>query len=214
MADEQGDEGTGRKEPSLELPTLRLPASGRRTKRRRSSGKRAADRAGTGTDAAALPSARREAPPAPAPELAKRRAAKSATPSLPAQVASALAGLTVGVVGVAATFVGMQGCEVVTGTDSCGGAPGFLVLVAILVLMVLLGSVLLRAWRVSDPGSTSLLAVGLVTVVVLVALLEVIFSAWMFAVVPALTATSYALARWVTTRFAEEPERPEAHDVR
>lgn len=143
-----------------------------------------------------------------------RRAETGSTRSIPAGLAVVLTGLFVGGLGTGLTYLGLQGCETLTGTDSCGGAPGLLLLVAILALMVLFGSIMLRLFRVSEPGSTSFLAVGIVTVVALVGLLDMIFSAWMFAVMPALSAVAYALSRWVTTRFAAEPQGPEPRDVR
>jgi hypothetical protein len=95
----------------------------------------------------------------------------------------------------------------VRGVSSCGGAPGFFILVAIFVGMVLFGNLVLRLFKVGDPGSTSFLAVGLVAVVVMLGLLDVIFSVWMFAVVPVLGAFAYLLAHWVTTRFDHETGR-------
>lgn len=123
---------------------------------------------------------------------------------VPGRVAAALTGLVVGAAGGAATYGAMEGCEAVRGVSTCGGAPGFFILVAILALMVLLGSVLLKAFRVSDPGSTSFLAVGVVAVVAMLVLLDVIFSPAMFVVIPVLSALAFLLAHWVTTRFDEE----------
>ncbi len=109
-----------------------------------------------------------------------------------------------GAAGGAATYGAMEGCEAVRGVSTCGGAPGFFILVAILALMVLLGSLLLKAFRVSDTGSTSFLAVGVVAVVAMLVLLDVIYSPAMFVVIPALSAVAFLLAHWVTTRFDEE----------
>lgn len=133
----------------------------------------------------------------------KSRAGRSA-PRLPGSLASALTGVLVGAAGAGATYGAMTGCEIVRGVSTCGGAPGFFILVAIFALMVLLGGGILRLFRAESPGSTSFLAVGVVAVVVMLALLDVIFSAWMFAVIPALSAAAYLLAHWVTTRFDEE----------
>lgn len=128
-----------------------------------------------------------------------------ALPSVPGRLAAALTGLVVGAAGASATMAAMAGCEAVRGVSTCGGAPGFFILVAILVLMILLGAGLLKALGVHDSASTSFLAVGVVTVVAMLTLLEVIFSAWMFVVIPVLAAFSYLLAHWVTTRFEDEP---------
>ncbi len=124
-------------------------------------------------------------------------------PDLGLTVAALVVGALVGLLGVVLTFLGLRGCELVTGTDSCGG-PGLLVLVAILVAMVLAGAAMLRLFRVPDAGSVSFLGVGVLTVVVLVLLLDVLTSLVMVVVIPVLTAGCYALARWVTTQLAED----------
>jgi hypothetical protein len=134
----------------------------------------------------------------------RRRRTASATPKVPGRVAAAVTGLVVGAAGGVATYGAMEGCEAVRGVSTCGGAPGFFILVAILALMVLLGSVLLKAFRVSDTGSTSFLAVGVVAVVAMLVLLDVIFTPAMFVVIPVLSALAFLLAHWVTTRFDEE----------
>lgn len=128
-------------------------------------------------------------------------------PAVPGRVAAAVTGLVVGMAGALGTYGAIAGCKAVRGVGSCGGAPGFLILVAILALMVLFGMALLTALQVRDPGSTSFLAVGVVTVVVMLVLLDVVFSPWMFVVVPLLSAAAFLLAHWVTTRFEDEPGR-------
>lgn len=128
-------------------------------------------------------------------------------PAVPGKVAASVTGLVVGMAGGLGTYGAIAGCTAVRGVGSCGGAPGFLILVAILALMVLCGLGLLKALRVSDPGSTSFLAVGVVTVVVMLVLLDVVFSPWMFVVVPLLSAAAFLLSHWVTTRFEDEPGR-------
>ncbi len=149
-----------------------------------------------------------EAEPAPEAEPRRRLARRSRTersaPRVPGGVAAAVTGALVGAAGGGATYGAMTGCEIVRGVSTCGGAPGFFILVAIFALMVLLGGGILRLLRVEAPGSTSFLAVGLVAVVVMLALLDVIFSAWMFVVIPLLSALAYVLAHWVTTRFDDE----------
>ena len=67
----------------------------------------------------------------------------------------------------------------------------------ILILMILLGAMMLKVAKVSDPGSTSFLAVGLLGVIALLTLTDVIFSGWMFLLVPIICGTSYALSHWV-----------------
>ena len=178
-------------EPSLELPSLTLPRLGRRRKQDGDS----------------------DTPvPEPTPEPPAHRIDDDGTggfslPAVHGRVAAVVTGLVVGLFGVVATSLALAGCEAMTGTSSCGG-PGFFLLVAILAVMVLLGTGLLMAWKVADAGSTSFLAVGVVTVVVLLVLLDLVFSAWMFLVVPLLAAAAYALAHWVTTRFGDEAGSP------
>lgn len=131
-------------------------------------------------------------------------------PPLTGRIAAITTGAVVGLVLTFATYLTMAGCELVRGTSSCG-RPGFFLVLALLALMVLLGAVLLRAWGVTDPGSTSLLAVGVLVVVVLVVLIDVVFSAWMFIIVPLVSVGSYWLSYWVTSRFVDEttPRRPD-----
>jgi hypothetical protein len=112
--------------------------------------------------------------------------------------AAILTGVLVGVITVGLTWGGFRLCEFARGTSSCGD-PGFLLLLVILVAMVLLGSSLLRAWGLPDPGSTSFLGVGLLAVMVLLFLVQTIFSWWMVLVIPGVAAATFALAHWVTT---------------
>jgi hypothetical protein len=134
-------------------------------------------------------------------------------PALPALTAVVLTGLLVGVVGAGATAGGLQGCEAARGTASCGD-PGFFVLVAIVIVMMLLGAVLLKALQVTEAKGVSFLGVGLLCVIVLVGPVDALFSPWMFVVVPALTALTFAVGRWVTTRFVDPTEDEPGYDVR
>lgn len=146
-------------------------------------------------------------------EAPVRRAERPGTgislPVLPGRLAAAVTGLAIGGAGAAATYAAMAGCEAVRGVSTCGEAPGFFILIAILVVMVLLGTVVLKALQVGDPTSTSFLAVGIVTVVVMLVLLDVIFSPWMFVVIPLLGAAAFVLSHWVTNQFGEETGRPD-----
>ncbi len=174
-----------RDEPSLELPSLKVPRFGQRSKRR--------------TESNGKP----EAAGADTTQLEPLNRARLSLPALPGPAAAAATGGVVGAVGTVLTYLTMAGCEAVRGTSSCGG-PGLLLLVAILALMVLLGAAILKGFEVAEPGSTSFLAVGVIAVIVLVVLLDSVFSGWMFLVVPMVAAASYALAHLVTTRFAED----------
>lgn len=147
--------------------------------------------------------------PEPEPRAPRRRRAREprerrqlALPAIGGMAAAIITGVLVGVITVGLTWASLNLCEIVKGTSSCGG-PGLLLLVAILVAMVLLGAVLLRAFGVTDPGSTSFLAVGLLAVVALLFLVDVLFNWWMIIVIPACAVATFALSHWVTTAFIE-----------
>lgn len=219
MADKRSD--GGKQEPTLELPKL----FGRR---RKAEPAEARD---------APPPPAEEPAPEPAPPAAEdeptrplyvdeapvdepvpsddgtRKAART-SPVLPPRLAVALTGLVVGAAGTLLTFGAMRGCEAVLGTDSCGGGPGLLLLVAIFAVMVLLGGALLRMCGLDDPQSTSFLAVGITAVVVMLVLLEAVFSGWMFLAVPLVSMAAYALSRWVTTRFVDTGDDRPGVEVR
>lgn len=158
------------------------------------------------------------APPLPADEVeaqtesapaAGKRARKSRKtkprrelPAINAMVAAVVTGLLIGVFTVGLTWGSLRLCEVAKGTSSCGG-PGLLLLVAILIAMILLGSLMLRVVGVPDPGSTSFLAVGLLAVLVLLFLVDMLFNWWMIIVIPVFAAATFALSHWVTTAFVE-----------
>ncbi len=144
----------------------------------------------------------------PVEEPGAQRPARVGTPlSLPTmdpRVACVVTGVVVGVLGVLLAYFASRGCETVRGVGSCGGL-GLLALLAIVVIQVVLGSILLKAWQISDTTSTSFLAVGLVAVFVLLFLLSSLDSIWMLVVIPVLSGLSFLLSWWVTTTFVEVP---------
>ena len=127
-------------------------------------------------------------------------------PLLTGYPASALTGLLVGALMVGLTAATLRGCEAIRGTSTCGG-PGLLLLVVILVLLVMVGQALLRAFTVPDPGSTSFLAVGLLAVVALLFLIDVILDWQMIIVIPLVGVATFLLSHWVTTAFVEPADR-------
>ena len=135
--------------------------------------------------------------PTPTPEPVSPR-----EPWLEGRPAAALTGLLVGALVVAATAGSLRLCTAVQGTSSCGGA-GLFLLVAIMVVAVLLGTALLAAAAVPQPGSTSFLAVGLLSVATLLFLVGSIFEWWMVLVVPLVSVATFLLSHWVTTRYIE-----------
>jgi hypothetical protein len=126
-------------------------------------------------------------------------------PAIPPRAAALVSGLLVGVLGVVLTFLAARGCELVRGVGSCGRI-GLLALLVILAVEVLAGAVLLKAWRLSDPVSTSFLGVGLVAMFVLLFLMESLESTWVALVIPLLTAGTFLFSWWVTESFAEDPK--------
>lgn len=155
---------------------------------------------------------------APTPEPVRR---ERTVPTLPGRVAAALAGLLTGAVIVGLTSASFELCNTIRGTNSCGG-PGILLLVAILVIAVVLGSMVLRLLKVPEPGSTSFLAVGLTSVIALLFLVDALFEWWMVIVIPLVSVATFVLSHWVTETFVEtakpvsvidEPEVVD-HDVR
>jgi len=140
------------------------------------------------------------------PAAGGRKASRAGSlPAIGGRAAAIATGLVVGALLVGLVWGSLRLCEVVRGTSSCG-QPGFLVLLAILVLLVLVGRALLKGLGVDDAGSTSLLGVGVVAVVVLLFLSSQLFEWWAALVVPAAAMVSFALAHWVSTVFVETPE--------
>ena len=141
-------------------------------------------------------------------------------PWLTGRPAALLVGLTVGGLIVAATAGSLRICTEVKGTSSCGG-QGFFLLMAILAVAVLIGAALLRFAQVPEPGSTSFLAVGLLSVATLLFLVGSIFQWWMVIVIPLVSTVTFLAAHWVTSSYVDPandgsvPElQPEEHDVR
>jgi hypothetical protein len=149
----------------------------------------------------------------PAREHRPRRARTA--PPLTGLPAALLTGLAVGALAVAYAWLAGAACDAVRGTTSCGGAAGLPILLAGLVLLAWVGALLLRLFGVADAGSTSILAVGVLSVLVMLFLLDSLDEPWAAVVVPALAVLGYGLSWWVTASVVgEEPEVPEPHDVR
>ncbi|MBJ7529571.1 MAG: hypothetical protein JHD04_08635, partial [Nocardioides sp.] len=134
----------------------------------------------------------------PRPATAPRPGLGTALEAVSGPVAAAVTGLVVGIVTVALTTLALAGCEAVRGTSTCG-RPGFLALLAIMAAMVVLGTALLRLFRVGDAGSTSFLAIGLLGVVSLLFLVDSLLEWWMVLVIPLVTGVTYLFSHWVTT---------------
>ena len=139
----------------------------------------------------------------PEPTVEKPAAQAEEPPLLPLYPAAALTGLVTGAAMVVLIWLSLRGCEAVRGTSSCTGGPGFLLLVATFVLCVLLGSTLLKTFSIPDPGSSSFLAIGLVSVASLLFLIDVLDHWSMLIVIPIVGAGAFLASVWVTKTFVE-----------
>jgi hypothetical protein len=195
MADGSRTDGTPDEGPSLEMPSF--------SRRRRK------DEPETTLETASEP-----APPtasaAPADDLAPASAEPARvrrplpTVSLAGLPAAAVTGVVVGALGVLLVWLAGVGCEAVRGTSSCGGGPGLLVLVVVLGVLAWAGSLLLRVLAVPHAGSTSVLAVGVLAVLVMVFLLGSLEAWWTAFAVPVASVAAYCVAWWVTTAVVGE----------
>ncbi|GIM67954.1 hypothetical protein Pve01_89920 [Planomonospora venezuelensis] len=118
--------------------------------------------------------------------------------------AAALTGVAVGGLAVALAWLAGVGCEAVRGTSACGGGPGLLLLVVVLALLAWAGSLLLRLLGVPHAGSTSVLAVGILAVLVLVFLLGSLDTWWALVAVPLASTVAFGASWWVTTAARDD----------
>ncbi|HEY1134887.1 MAG TPA: hypothetical protein VGE77_09940, partial [Nocardioides sp.] len=126
-------------------------------------------------------------------------------PPLPETAAVVATGAITGLVLVLLGGVSLQLCSVVQGSGSCG-TPVLLMLIGAAVVGVIVGARLLRAWEVSDPGSTSFLGVGLFAMIALIFLIDVLFAWVMVVVVPIVTVAMFLLSHFLTTKLSEGAE--------
>jgi uncharacterized membrane protein YfcA len=139
------------------------------------------------------------------------------TVSLGGLPAAALTGLVVGGLAVLLAWLAGAGCSAARGTSSCGGAAGLPILLAALVVLAYAGALLLRLFGVADAGSTSLLAVGVLAVLVMVFLLGSLDEWWTAVAVPTASLGAYVGSWWVTAIAVGGDEPPGArtpYDVR
>ena len=141
----------------------------------------------------------------PKPPKVKRERKPLVLPRINPYVAAVIAGVIGGLVGVVLSIGTQRGCESVRGVGSCGGF-GLVALLVILVVVVLLGALILRAFQVPEATGTSFLGVGIVAVLTMVFFLGSLESAWMFVVIPALSAASFAISYWVTASIVDVPK--------
>jgi hypothetical protein len=135
-------------------------------------------------------------------ESVKRARPTLTVPVVDPRIAAALTGAVVGLIGLVLATGAGRGCEAVRGVGSCGGI-GLLVLLVVLGVQVVIGGILLRACRVTDPASTAFLGVGMMAVIVLLFLLGSLESRSMIVVLPIVTGLTFLLSWWVTETFVE-----------
>ena len=116
---------------------------------------------------------------------------------LPIPAVAAAAGLLVGFTSAALVRLGMAGCDAWRGSPSCGGGLGFGMLATVVLVSWIVGRLLLGFAGVEDSWMVSFLGVGLAMIVVLLFLVDDTFSAWMWLVIPALTAATFAGSVWL-----------------
>ena len=162
-------------------------------------------------------------PPLEMPSLSLRRRRRAAgtsprrvpTLSVGGLPAAVLAGVAVGALAVLLGWLAGVGCEAVRGTSACGGGPGLLILLVVLAALTWAGRLLLRVLGVPHAGSTALLAVGILAVLVLVVLLGSLDEAWALVGVPVASALAHAASWWVTTAVGDDETPADAsYDVR
>jgi hypothetical protein len=187
-------------EPSLELPSLRSVF-----RRRRRPQPTPAPEPLVTTPAPPVdetPASSTEPPAEP-----KRRGRRQAMHvRIPGPVAALLTGAVVGLALVGLTSAALHLCTTWRGTSSCG-KPGILLLVVMTVVVAVLGWALLRLLGVAAPGSTGLLGVGLLVVLVLLALVVLDDRGPAVVVVPLLSMLTHLAAWWLTTTYDEPGER-------
>jgi hypothetical protein len=154
-----------------------------------------------------------EAAPQPTPGRGRRHLPTTSVSGLPA---AAVTGVVVGGLAVLLAWLAGVGCETVRGTSACGGGPGLLILVVVVAVLAWAGSLLLRLLGVPHAGSTSVLAVGVLAVLVLVFLLSSLDEWWALVAVPLASVIAYASSWWVTTAVGEEQpsDTHASYDVR
>ena len=207
------DKGEPEDGPSLEMPSFSLR---RKTTQRDDPPTEAAPEehpeAAPAPPDAPAPEETLEAVPPPVSEPPSRATRTFSAPSIPLPSlpslsgipAAAVTGAVVGGLALLLTWLAVSSCDVVRGTKSCGGGPGFLILVAVLFVLAWAGGLLLAGFGVSDATSTSFLAVGVMAVVVMLFLLDAIYDWWIVIAIPVVSVLAYIGSWWITTSVIED----------
>ena len=110
---------------------------------------------------------------------------------------------------VRSTWAGCAVSDPPRGTATWAGGPGLLLMLAILIALTYLGGWLLRGFGISDAGSTSFLAVGLLAVVAMLFLVDSLDEWSGVVAVPVVTVVAYALSWRVTAALVEAGTDPQ-----
>jgi hypothetical protein len=132
---------------------------------------------------------------------ARRRAARPARGPLvvPRYAGAAAAGLVAGIAMLCFVWLAFRGCDALSGTGSCGTGPGMVFLVVVFALTVLVGRALLALLKIPEAGMTAFLAVGVTSLVAVLAPGDLLDSAAILVVLPLLSAGTFAASSWVAT---------------
>lgn len=193
--------------PDDDSPSLEMPSFSLRRKKKEAPPE----------DVAPEPQPEPEPEPVPAPEPEDEPARERRELPLSGLAAAAATGVAVGVLAVLFSWLATSACEAVRGTSSCGGGPGFLILLVVLALLAVAGAWILDIFGEPDYGSTSLLAVGIMAVLVMVFLLGSLDEPWAVIAVPVTAVIGYCASWWVTHAVVgdEAPQETAApRDVR
>ncbi|KQT90665.1 hypothetical protein ASG49_12945 [Marmoricola sp. Leaf446] len=133
----------------------------------------------------------------------RRRRPSVSLPHVSPWLAAALSGAVAALVGVALAWVALRGCDAVRGVSSCGGGPGLLLLLGVVVAEVAVGAALLRALGAVQPTGTSLVGVGLVVVLAMFFPAAAVTSVAAAVVLPVATALTFVVAHVAATTVVD-----------
>lgn len=141
------------------------------------------------------------APPVIPPAPSRRRAARPASGPLvvPRYAGAAAAGLLAGIAMLCFVWLAFRSCEALSGTGSCDAGPGLIFLVVVFALTVLVGGALLGLLKLPEVGMTAFLAVGVTSLVAVLAPSGLLDSAAIVVLLPLLSAGAFAGSSWVAT---------------
>jgi hypothetical protein len=121
-------------------------------------------------------------------------------PPLPPTVAVVVAGILCGFLTVGFVWLSERGCDASRGTPSCG-ALGLPLLILTVVVTIVAGAYMLRRLMQPNPVLVAFLGVTFMLLIVVGLLADRLFTPWSLLVVPALTAATFLVARFVAGKL-------------